>query len=297
MVILEGLCGVSLSDIERDFELTAYAFDIYDTTSSADGTQMSTRRRNFTSSSSSAGTWKRTLDAIDTWATTNNVTGSFQEKIIQYLLQEDTSDVNDISNDIILNDIKTIQNYLIEYNELPINDYAIKSEVTDQIYTIVDDTFGNPSVVPDLYVAPKNGNYSLQYQDSNDAIREIFDFTNLPFAEKEVGNIISDNIAWYYENSDWKIEGTYTLIGNLCFLQASARLINGWQNIYYSLPVAAANFSQTILHWGGKEYIIQIPGEIDNNSNYSVLNIKRLDGNLCDSNDIIHFTLIYRRNS
>lgn len=297
MAILEGLCGVSLSDIERDYELTAYAFDIYDTTSSADGTQMSTRRRNFTSSSSSAGTWKRTLDAIDTWATTNNVTGSFQEKIIQYLLQEDTNDVNDISSDIILDDIKIIQSYLIEYDQLPINDYAIKSEVTDQIYTIVDDIFGNSSSVPDLYVAPKNSNYSLQYQDSNDAIREIFDFTNLPFAEKEVGNIISDNIAWYYENSDWKIEGTYTLIGNLCFLQASARLINGWQNIYYSLPVAAANFSQTILHWGGKEYIIQIPDEIDNNPNYSVLNIRRLDGNLCDSNDTIHFTLIYRRNS
>jgi hypothetical protein len=31
MAILEGLCGVSLSDIERDYELTAYAFDIYDT--------------------------------------------------------------------------------------------------------------------------------------------------------------------------------------------------------------------------------------------------------------------------
>lgn len=190
-----------------------------------------------------------------------------------------------------------IDTLLQKINDFNIANYFTQNETTDKIYSILDDTLGNSSVVPDLYVAPKNNNYALQYQDSNDTVHEIFDFANLPFAEKEVGNIVSDNIAWYYGNSDWKIEGTYTLIGNLCFLQASARLINGWQNIYYSLPVAAANFSQTILHWEGKEYIIQIPGEIDNNPNYSVLNIRRLDGNLCDSNDTIYFTLIYRRSS
>lgn len=51
----------------------------------------------------------------------------------------------------------------------------------DDVYDILDSTLqGAQNVTPSLYVKIKGDNYALVYEDSNDVLHELFDFSNLP---------------------------------------------------------------------------------------------------------------------
>ena len=106
----------------------------------------------------------------------------------------------------------------------------------------------------------------------------------------ESGIIAANNLAWYKYDSNYTLTGSYELIGDICFLYGSAKLVNGWDKVYYSLPIAAAHKSETITSNNEIKYSIAT-GFIDNTS---VLEIKRLDGNLLNTEDIIQFSLTYR---
>ena len=106
----------------------------------------------------------------------------------------------------------------------------------------------------------------------------------------ESGVISENNLAWYKYDSNYTLTGSYELIGDICFLHGYAKLINGWDKVYYSLPVIAAHGSGTITFNNGIKYSVTT-GLINN---FSVLEIKRVDENPLDTEDIIQFSLIYR---
>lgn len=52
---------------------------------------------------------------------------------------------------------------------------------SDDVYEILDSTLqGVQNVAPSLYVKRKGDNYALVYEDSEDVLHELFDFSNLP---------------------------------------------------------------------------------------------------------------------
>lgn len=52
---------------------------------------------------------------------------------------------------------------------------------SDDVYDILDSTLqGAQNVAPSLYVKRKGDNYALVYEDSDDVLHELFDFSNLP---------------------------------------------------------------------------------------------------------------------
>jgi len=52
---------------------------------------------------------------------------------------------------------------------------------SDDVYDILDSALqGAQNVTPSLYVKRKGDNYALVYEDSNDVLHELFDFSNLP---------------------------------------------------------------------------------------------------------------------
>ena len=106
----------------------------------------------------------------------------------------------------------------------------------------------------------------------------------------ESGIIAANNLAWYKYDSNYTLTGSYELIGDICFLHGYAKLINDWDAVYYSLPVVATHGSGTITSNNGIKYSVTT-GLIDNTS---VLEIKRVDGNLLNTEDIIQFSLIYK---
>lgn len=106
----------------------------------------------------------------------------------------------------------------------------------------------------------------------------------------ESGIIAENNLAWHKYNSNYTLTGSYELIGDICFLHGYAKLVNGWDEVYYSLPVVATHGSGTITSNNGIKYFVTT-GLIDN---ISVLEIKRVDENLLDTEDIIQFSLTYK---
>ena len=101
---------------------------------------------------------------------------------------------------------------------------------------------------------------------------------------------IPSNHAWYTEASQgYTMTGNYTIIGDTCFLHASAKCISGWERVFYSLPVACTASSATIALSGSNTFTIAT-GVIDN---ISVLEIKQM-GTSSMSGDTIIFTLIYK---
>lgn len=108
-------------------------------------------------------------------------------------------------------------------------------------------------------------------------------------ADIETGTITRDNTAWYANDSTKKMTGTYELNGDYCTITATANLINGWGNVYYSLPVSAVGVGATIFVGASNIYTI----ETNKLSNISVLEIKTIDGALM-TNENVSFTLRYK---
>lgn len=91
------------------------------------------------------------------------------------------------------------------------------------------------------------------------------------------------------QSQGYSLSGTYSLIGDMCYLSGKVPLINGWRVVYYSLPVSSISSSVVL-------------GKIDNDyfsiststlENHSVIELKRMDNSLMGSGEI-SFTLIYK---
>ena len=108
-------------------------------------------------------------------------------------------------------------------------------------------------------------------------------------ADIEKGTIPS-NHAWYTDESDGYImTGNYTIIGDMCFMRATAFLIDGWERVYYSLPVAALASGSAIAVHNNDTFSIATGTQ----SNISVLEIKQIGSQYMGSGTI-SFTLIYK---
>ena len=108
-------------------------------------------------------------------------------------------------------------------------------------------------------------------------------------ANIESGTVPS-NHAWYTdESSGYTMTGNYTIIGDMCFLRATAYLIQGWARVYYSLPVAATASGATIALQSDDTYSIATGTQ----SNISVLEIKKI-GSSSMGSGTINFTLVYK---
>lgn len=98
--------------------------------------------------------------------------------------------------------------------------------------------------------------------------------------------IISNVAATYDENS--KMNGTYTLMGNLCFVMATATIKGGWGDIDYQLPVAAINNTACLATDGSKSY------RVSTSTENSHVYIHRVEESELQADGTISFTLIYK---
>lgn len=106
----------------------------------------------------------------------------------------------------------------------------------------------------------------------------------------ETGNIAEENYAWYENSKSYIMSGTYTLFSDVCVLKATANLINGWKDIYYSLPVAFTQKSSIMALTDNYEATIISTNTRDN---ISVIQLSKYDGqNFSGGN--ISFVLIYK---
>lgn len=110
-------------------------------------------------------------------------------------------------------------------------------------------------------------------------------------ADMERGTITSDNYAWYSRDAgmyDKKMEGTYQLIGDYCFLSVTAQRIQGWGTVYYSLPVAA-------IAAGAAAAVSDVNYTVNTSfqQNISVLEINKADRSTMSAGEL-YFTLIYK---
>lgn len=114
--------------------------------------------------------------------------------------------------------------------------------------------------------------------------------TRLNYKASIESGTIGENYAWYTDPSqNLRMTGTYTMMGNYIFLSAKAPLIQGWERVYYSLPVAAIASATTIALNGNNDYSIATGTQ----NNVSVLEIKQV-GTSSMSSGTINFTLIYK---
>lgn len=61
---------------------------------------------------------------------------------------------------------------------------------SDDVYDILDSTLqGAQNVAPSLYVMRKGDNYALVYEDSEDVLHELFDFSNLPSGASDYADL------------------------------------------------------------------------------------------------------------
>lgn len=109
-------------------------------------------------------------------------------------------------------------------------------------------------------------------------------------ADIETGTI-PNNQAWYADNPDYKMVGTYELNGSYCTITATAHRVSGWGIVYYSLPVSAIGVASTIVVGSSKIYTIQT--NVQGDSNISVLEIKTIDGSM-QTDGTVSFTLRYK---
>ena len=108
-------------------------------------------------------------------------------------------------------------------------------------------------------------------------------------ASIESGTVPS-NHAWYTdESSGYIMTGNYTIIGDMCFLRATAYLLQGWARVYYSLPVAATASGATIALQSEDTYSIATGTQ----NNISVLEIKKI-GSSSMGSGTVNFTLVYK---
>lgn len=106
----------------------------------------------------------------------------------------------------------------------------------------------------------------------------------------ETGNIAEENYAWYENSKSYIMSGTYTLFSDVCVLKATANLINGWKDIFYSLPVAFTQKSSIMALTDNYEATTISTNTRDN---MSVLQFSKYDGkNFSGGN--ISFVLIYK---
>lgn len=97
---------------------------------------------------------------------------------------------------------------------------------------------------------------------------------------------ITDFSATYDSNA--KMNGSYTLMGNLCFVTATADINGGWADIDYPLPVAAIENTATLSTDGAASY------RVSTDKNNSKLYIHRVEENAYQNDGHISFTLIYK---
>jgi hypothetical protein len=108
-------------------------------------------------------------------------------------------------------------------------------------------------------------------------------------ADIETGTIAS-NHAWYTdESAGYTLTGTYSIIGDMCYVHGTAHCIQGWERVYYSLPVACRASGATIALSGNNVFTVAT-GSINN---ISVLEIKQMNASTMEGGTI-SFTLIYR---
>lgn len=84
------------------------------------------------------------------------------------------------------------------------------------------------------------------------------------------------------------MSGSYTLMGNMCFVTATATIKEGWGDINYNLPVAALENTACLSTDGTNSYRIST----DINSSY--LYIHRVESGALQSEGTVSFTLIYK---
>lgn len=109
-------------------------------------------------------------------------------------------------------------------------------------------------------------------------------------ADIETGTIPS-NHAWYTEESDgYTMVGDYSIVGDMCFLRATAHLIQGWERVYYSLPVAAVTSGSTIALQYDNFFSVATGFQ----SNISVLEIRQINSQYMSGGGTISFTLVYK---
>lgn len=104
-------------------------------------------------------------------------------------------------------------------------------------------------------------------------------------ASYETGTI--SNYSATYDNNS-KMNGSYALIGDLCFVMATATTKGGWADIDYPLPVAAVNNSACLATDGTKSY------RVSTDKNNAHLYIHRVEIGEYQADGEISFTLIYK---
>lgn len=105
----------------------------------------------------------------------------------------------------------------------------------------------------------------------------------------ESGNI-GENYAWYTEPSQGlSLTGIYTLTGDFCTINGTCPLIEGWETVYYSLPVNSVFSACCVARCGDDEFTVAT----NTLNNVSVIEIKKLGGGLLPSGTL-NFTLTYR---
>ena len=141
-----------------------------------------------------------------------------------------------------------------------------------------------------LLIFPECNRMLIRYPESSGGFTDWIDISPQTDYLKEEKGQVGENYAWYTDESQgYSLSGTYSLIGDMCYLSGKVPLINGWRVVYYSLPVSSISSSVVL-------------GKIDNDyfsiststlENHSVIELKRMDNSLMGSGEI-SFTLIYK---
>lgn len=171
--------------------------------------------------------------------------------------------------DVFNNNFRAIDNFAGEGSEIPDNSIELAKLSPTARAAINDKT-------------PTNG--SVTWAKLNSSLQNTINAK----ADIESGTITSDNQAWYSSDPTKKMTGTYQLIGDYCFLSATAQRINGWGTVYYSLPVAAVA-SGSAAAVNDTNYTINTATQ----NNISVLEIMRVDRQTM-SDGSLYFTLMYK---
>lgn len=106
----------------------------------------------------------------------------------------------------------------------------------------------------------------------------------------ETGQVETLNV--YASSGDYKMVGTYQLVGDFCIIAVTAHTIENWRICYYPLPVPAIHPSQ-IIAYGNVTLEIKTNSQNDR----SVLSIENIDydgSNNMLPGGTVSFTMCYK---
>lgn len=182
-----------------------------------------------------------------------------------------------------------------DFSDIFANDYQSTSYKSSQILENAEPGY-NSNNYPTVGAVKEY--VKAYYQSALESIPEnISAFNNdegyKTTAYDEMGNITTNNVGWYTTDNGGTatyLTGTYRLIDDLCIIAGYAEVKSGWNEMWYSLPVAAVQGAAAVAMDGGDYYCIGTSLK----DNISVMRITKMNGQNFSQDAIIHFVLTYK---